>query len=311
MNTDLSADYRHLNAGTFANLVRIINHGKLENTGKFIIFDTDFVLNLPLITSFGVGEEKYDIDYYYRLSYEFGFSALMGNIAVIEGISLSHPGDLPLILRLNSGNALNPEKIAITRPMTATVRDALRVGACAVCFTVCVSSERSYEMLEDLKDIIAEAHDCGLPVVVEVLPRGGFLSRLGEGALDIIALAVRMACELGADLIKAPFPNESIENPKAKKDYEDSGLNLSDSVVRLNHVTRAAFGGKRLVGIGLADYDDDKTADEIDMLSQSDVAGLFVSSLALRTGKVAAVISSFSESIAAKAMPLFKENYDD
>ena len=120
-----------------------------------------------------------------------------------------------------------------------------------------------------------------------------------------------MACELGADLIKAPFPNESIENPKAKKDYEDSGLNLSDSVVRLNHVTRAAFGGKRLVGIGLADYDDDKTADEIDMLSQSDVAGLFVSSLALRTGKVAAVISSFSESIAAKAMPLFKENYDD
>jgi len=235
----------------------------------------------------------------------------MGNVAVVERISLSYPGELPLILRLNSGNALNPEKIAITRPLTASVRDALRVGACAVCFTVCVSSERSYEMLEDLKDIIAEAHDCGLPVIVEVLPRGGFLSRLGEGALDIIALSVRLACELGADLIKAPFPNESIENPKAKKDYEESGLNLNDGVVRLNHVAKAAFGGERLTGIGLSDYDDDKTTDEINMLSQSDVAGLFVSALALRTGKIASVISSFSESIAAKAMPLFKEEYGD
>jgi len=311
MNTELSANYRHLNAGTFANLIRVVNHGKLENTGKFIIFDTDFALNAPLIASFGTDDEKYGVDYYYKLSYEFGFSALMGNVAVIETISRAHPGDLPLILRLNSGNALNPEKIAITRPVTATVRDALRIGACAVCFTVCVSSERSYEMLEDLKDVIAEAHDCGLPVVVEVLPRGGFLSRLGEGALDIIALAVRVSCELGADLIKAPFPNESIENPKAKKDYEDSGLNLSDSVVRLNHVSKAAFGGGRLVGIGLADYDDEKTAGEIDAVSQSDVSGLFVSALALRTGKIATVISSFSESIAAKAMPLFKENCDD
>ena len=75
-------------------------------------------------------------------------------------------------------------------------------------------------MMEDLRELTAEAKAKGLAVVVWSYPRGGDLSKDGETAIDIVAYAAHMAALLGAHIIKVKLPSDYLEQGEAKKVYE-------------------------------------------------------------------------------------------
>jgi fructose-bisphosphate aldolase, class I len=54
-----------------------------------------------------------------------------------------------------------------------------------------------------------EAKSVGLPVVIWSYPRGSSISKEGETAVDVIAYAVQIAAQLGADIIKVKPPTEA------------------------------------------------------------------------------------------------------
>ena len=57
-------------------------------------------------------------------------------------------------------------------------------------------------------------------MVIWSYPRGAGLSKDGETAIDVVAYAAQIACQLGAHIIKVKPPTAHIEQAEAKKVYE-------------------------------------------------------------------------------------------
>ena len=110
---------------------------------------------------------------------------------------------LGLILRLDGGGT---KLGAMDGPGAQfyTVADALRIGADAVAVSAFPGSPKEEATLETLAHVIGEAHAWGLPVMAEMVP-GGFDSGPKFRTAESIAIAARVAAELGADWVKIPF----------------------------------------------------------------------------------------------------------
>ena len=102
-------------------------------------------------------------------------------------------------------------------------------------------------MMQDLRELIAEAKAKGLAAVVWSYPRGGALSKDGELAVDVGAYAAHMAALIGAHIIKVKLPSNFIEQGEAKKVYEAQKIDISTQAARVKHVMQAAFAGRRIV----------------------------------------------------------------
>ena len=76
-----------------------------------------------------------------------------------------------------------------------------------------------FELIEEIRELSAEAKSVGLATVIWSYPRGGDISKDGELALDISAYAAHMAALLGAHIIKVKLPTAHIEQPDAQKAY--------------------------------------------------------------------------------------------
>lgn len=116
---------------------------------------------------------------------------------------------VPLIVKLNGKtNLVKGEPIS---EQLCTVKEAIKLGANAVGYTIYIGSQFESEMLEDFAEIQKEAHEKGLPVVAWVYPRGKSIKGKSKGKL--MAYAARTGLELGADIIKIHYNG----NPKDLK----------------------------------------------------------------------------------------------
>ena len=108
-----------------------------------------------------------------------------------------------LILRLDGGStSLGPSDGAPA--LLYSVEDALRLGADAVALNGFPGAPHEAASLANIARAVGLAHPWGLPVMAEMVP-GGFDSAAEWRTVDNIALAVRVAAELGADLVKTPY----------------------------------------------------------------------------------------------------------
>lgn len=149
--------------------------------------------------------------------------------------------------------------------LTASVRDALRLGCCAVGFTIYPGSAHQLEMYGQLRAYAEEAKRNGLAVVVWSYPRGSGLSKDGETAIDVAGYAVQIAAQLGAHIIKVKLPTAHIEQDAARKVYGERRIPIATAAERVRHVVDCAFAGRRIVIFsgGAAVFDDAKLLDEI------------------------------------------------
>jgi DhnA family fructose-bisphosphate aldolase class Ia len=84
------------------------------------------------------------------------------------------------------------------------VREALSLGADALAVSAFPGSPQEEASLRHLAQVVGEAHAWGLPVMAEMVP-GGFDSPPEYRTQASIALAVRVAAEMGADFVKTPY----------------------------------------------------------------------------------------------------------
>ena len=78
-------------------------------------------------------------------------------------------------------------------------------------------------------------------------PRGTGVSKEGETAIDISAYAAQIACQLGAHIVKVKPPKDLVEQPEAKKVYEEQRIPTKTLADRVRHVVQSAFNGQRIV----------------------------------------------------------------
>jgi class I fructose-bisphosphate aldolase len=238
--------YESENPGVKANLVRLMMHGRLAGSGRLVILPVDQGYEHGPARSFAANPAAYDPHYLYELAIEAGLSAYAAPLGSIEVGADKYAGQVPLILKMNSANSLAGGS-RFDQAVTASVKDALRLGCVGVGFTIYPGSEACFDQMEELRDITREAKAAGLLVVTWSYPRGGKVSKDGETALDIVAYAAHMAALMGSHIIKVKPPKAAIDLDAAKPVYEKAEVPMSTLKDRIAHIMQATFGGKRVV----------------------------------------------------------------
>jgi class I fructose-bisphosphate aldolase len=239
--------YESDSPGTKANLARMLMQGKLAGTGKMVILPVDQGFEHGPARSFAMNPEAYDPHYHFKLALDAGLSAFAAPLGMIEAGADSFAGSLPLILKMNSNNSLLAKDAVPNQAVTASVRDALRLGCGAIGFTIYPGSCAANDLFEEIRALTAEAKSLGLAVVIWSYPRGAGLSKAGETAIDVTAYAAHLAALLGAHIIKVKPPTAHLEQAEAKKVYEEAGIKIDTLADRVAHIKQATFNGKRLV----------------------------------------------------------------
>jgi class I fructose-bisphosphate aldolase len=234
------------NTGVKTNLVRLMNHGSLAGTGKFVILPVDQGFEHGPARSFAPNPPAYDPDYHFQLAIDSGCNAYAAPLGSLEVSADRFAGQVPLILKLNNSDTL----AKIDQPcsaITASVKDAVRLGCVAIGYTIYPGSGARNVMYEELRDLVREAKDSGLPTIVWAYPRGAGMSKDGETAIDVVAYAAQISCQLGAHVVKVKPPKDFIEQPEAKKVFEKYGIPTKTMADRVRHVMQSAMNGRRIV----------------------------------------------------------------
>ncbi len=248
--------------GIRANLARLLMSGRLGGTGRLVILPVDQGFEHGPARSFAPNPQGYNPHYHFELGIEAGCNAYAAPLGFLEAGAAEFAGQIPLILKLNNSDSLyggdDPNQA-----VTGSVDDALRLGCCAVGYTIYPGSAYSQEMYETLAEIALEAKSVGLAVVVWSYPRGGNLSKAGETAIDVVCYGAQIAAQLGAHIIKVKVPTDHIEQAEAKKVYDAEKIPISTPTDRIRHVVQSTFDGRRiLIFSGGAKGEDSKIFDE-------------------------------------------------
>ena len=238
--------YSSDNVGVKTNLARMMNHGSLAGTGKFVILPVDQGFEHGATRSFAPNPAAYDPDYHYQLAIDAGCNAYAAPLGSLEMSADKFAGQVPLILKLNNSDTLAKMDHPCSA-VTGTVTDALRLGCSAIGFTIYPGSGARNTMYEELRELVLEAKEVGLPTVVWAYARGEGLSKQGETAIDVIAYAAQISCQLGAHIVKVKPPTEFLEQAEAKKVYEKYAVPIKTMTDRVKNVVQSAFNGRRIV----------------------------------------------------------------
>ena len=229
-----------------AQLARLMGQGRLAGTGKLVILPVDQGFEHGPHRSFAVNPPGYDPEYHPRFALEAGMSGYAAPLGFLEAIAGNYATSLPLILKLNNHDVLFSDDDPMPA-VTGSVEAAIRLGCVAIGYTIYPGSAHRNDMYERLAYLAEEAKEAGLAVVVWSYPRGSALSKEGETALDVIAYAAHLACQMGAHVVKVKLPSDYLEQAEAKKVYEKMDIPRATIADRVRHVVQAAFAGKRIV----------------------------------------------------------------
>ncbi len=232
--------------GVKANLARLMMHGTLAGTGKFVILPVDQGFEHGPARSFAPNPGGYDPDYHAQLALDSGCNAYAAPLGFIEAVADRYAGQVPLILKLNNSDTL----ARVDQPcsaVTGSVKDAIRLGCSAIGYTIYPGSGQRNLQYENLRELIAEAKAHGLPTIVWAYPRGAGVSKDGETAVDVAAYAAQISAQLGAHVIKIKPPKDFVEQGEAKKVFEKYAIPTTTLADRVRHCVQSAFNGKRIV----------------------------------------------------------------
>jgi class I fructose-bisphosphate aldolase len=105
---------------------------------------------------------------------------------------------VPLIVKLNGKtNLFKGEPIA---RQLCTVKEAVKLGASAVGYTIYLGSDYEDEMMSEFENIQREAHAKNLPVIAWIYPRGKSVK--GKSKKELMSYSARTGLEIGADIAK-------------------------------------------------------------------------------------------------------------
>jgi class I fructose-bisphosphate aldolase len=237
--------YSSENPGVITNMARMLNHGTLAGTGKMVILPVDQGFEHGPARSFAPNPAGYDPDYHFQLAIDAGCNAYAAPLGQLEASVTKFAGQVPLILKLNNSDTLAKQEPCSA--VTGSVKDALRLGCSAIGFTIYPGSSARNTMYEEIRQLILEAKDVGLPTVLWAYPRGAGLAKEGEQAADVTAYAAQVSCQLGAHIVKVKPPKDVVYQEEAKKVFEKYNIPTKTLADRVRHVVQSCFNGKRIV----------------------------------------------------------------
>ncbi len=174
-----------------------------------------------------------DPHYQWELAVEGGYNAIACHWGLARQYMKKYAGKVPLILKINGKTNIPSDDEAISSP-TATVQDAVSLGADAVGYTLYVGSPRQDEDISRLQRVREACELWGMPLVVWSYPRGAAIeAKGGRDSLYAVDYAARLAHELGADIIKLNVPKKSDKDSKMPQKYQDIEWDYESGAARV------------------------------------------------------------------------------
>jgi class I fructose-bisphosphate aldolase len=220
---------------------------------------------------FFANPESVDPAYQLRLAKEGGFSAIVFHIGLAEKYMKEFTGEIPLILKLNGKTSIPPDAEAFS-PQTASVEDAVRLGADAVGYTLYVGSPAQGQDFIQFAKIREDSERFGVPLIVWAYPRGEAIeAKGGRDSLYAVDYAARVANELGADMVKINIPEyDKARSQLYPKPYNTLQLNAKEA---LEKVVKSA--GKTMVLIsGGEEMGDDELLEKVRISLEAGATGM-------------------------------------
>ena len=259
----------YLSLGKRIRLYRLMyEHG--PGNGRMLIMPIDQGLEHGPVDFFPNPPSE-DPNFQFRLAVEGGLSGVALHLGLAEKYTTHYAGRVPIILKLNGKTSIPGEAYPFS-PLTASVEDAVRIGADAVGYTLFVGSPRQTDDFNQFRKVKADADRYGMPIIVWAYPRGQAVdSKGGRDSLYAIDYAARVASELGADLIKINVPSDDTKTKSLQpKPYDSMNLSYEE---RVRKVIQSA--GKTLVLFsGGGKIDDDEILHKAKVCLEEGAAGL-------------------------------------
>ena len=185
-----------------------------RGTGRLMLFACDQKIEHMNGDFYGEGIDPADLDPEHL--FQIGSQGVCGVLAGQRGLIARYAADYPQINYLVKMNSkTNLVKTAQSDPYSPQLHDleavlAMRdsgVNVVGLGYTIYLGSEYEAAMMAEAGQLIAEAHEAGLLVVLWIYPRGKAVAN--EKAPELIAGAAGVALCLGADFVKVNPPKDS------------------------------------------------------------------------------------------------------
>tara|TARA_Y100000310_G_scaffold325096_1_gene388058 strand:- start:865 stop:1623 length:759 start_codon:yes stop_codon:yes gene_type:complete len=178
-----------------------VKWSKLLRKGKALYLAYDQGLEHGPSSDFN--SKSVDPNYILEIAEKGGFTGVVFHKGIAEKYRKEiKRSKVPLILKLNGKTKIR--KGEPVSSVIASVKEAVKLGASAVGFTIYLGSEYEREMIEEFEIIQREAHKKGLPVIVWMYPRGKSVKGK-ENSGELMAYAARVGLEIGADMVKLRY----------------------------------------------------------------------------------------------------------
>jgi len=198
-----------------------------SETGRAVMIPMDHGLHL------GVQKGIEDPVEAFKRFVDLGADTILVNLGVLKVISdivaeLDNPPGIMVGMEFHDQwlDWKEPLEGAGERPYETTlvsrVEQAVKYNADAVkvLFPLGMAPELQKTYISNISQIIMEADKLEMPVVVEPVTGGSYIAEENKADPEIIADGCRISLELGADIIKAPYPG--VEYQEAFSDICDN-----------------------------------------------------------------------------------------
>ena len=133
-----------------------------------------------------------------------GANAVLGHIGIPLYAHRRYGPDIGLILHLSGSTSLSPK--LNYKVLVNNVLDAVKLGADGVSLHINIGTKADPEMLEILGVVSRECREFGMPLLAMMYPRGENIEN--EHDVEVVKIAVRVAAELGADIVKTNWTGD-------------------------------------------------------------------------------------------------------
>jgi len=220
-----------LSPGKRVRLHRLLYEHGLRN-GTLLVLPIDQGIEHGPLNFFDNPPAK-DPRFQWELAAEGGYNAIACHWGLARMYMKEYAGRVPLILKIN-GKTNIPSDAEAFSPLTATVEDAVALGADAVGYTLYVGSPRQDDDMLQYLEVREQCEKYGMPLVVWAYPRGSAIeAKGGRDSIYAVDYASRLAHELGADIIKLNVPKKSDKDSQQPKPYNTLEWDYESGVRRV------------------------------------------------------------------------------
>ncbi|PRX46964.1 2-amino-3,7-dideoxy-D-threo-hept-6-ulosonate synthase [Prauserella shujinwangii] len=171
-----------------------------------------------------------------------------GSLRYVDHQWFSHTS---LIVHLSASTRHAPDPDA--KYLVSSVEEALRLGADAVSVHVNLGSLDERRQIADMAAVADACDRWNMPLLAMIYPRGPKIS--DPGSPDLVSHATSLAVDLGADLVKAPYPGSvealtAITSSCPLPMLATGGPRLPTTEALLDYVDDVLHGGGAGVAMG-------------------------------------------------------------